>query len=270
MCIRTINRVTLFIYLLTILMIISRSSFACTVFLASDSLNVFAGNNEDYKDTSTIVKFLPASEGKFGRIMFGFESAFPQGGVNEKGLFFDGLAVGQLEIKHSTGLPDYDGFLAEKALEECSAIDEVIALFKEYNLAWLEYAQLMFGDRNGNSVIIEGDSMIIKTGNFQVATNFYQSQTSENSVKCERFRTAVEILENENTISRDLCRLILEKTHLEGKYKTVYSTIYDLKRNLVYIYHLHDFDNEIAIDLNKDLGTDERTVRIGSLFNNID
>jgi len=261
---------TLLIFLLTFLMIISGSSLACTVFLASDSVNVFTGNNEDYKDTSTIVKFFPASEGKFGRIMFGFESAFPQGGVNEKGLFFDGLAVGQLEIKHSTNLPDYDGFLAEKALEECSTVDEVIALFKRYNLTWLEYAQLMFGDKKGNSVIIEGDSMIVKTGNFQVATNFYQSQISKDTVICERYQTAVRLLENENTISRDLCRLILEKTHLEGKFKTVYSTIYDLKRNLVYIYHLHDFDNEIVIDLNKDLGTNERTVRIGSLFNNID
>ncbi|MCP4703220.1 MAG: linear amide C-N hydrolase [candidate division Zixibacteria bacterium] len=265
---RSIKITSLIIYILTILIFVNVSSLSCTVFLVSDSINVFAGNNEDYKDTSTVVKYIPSSKDKFGRILFGFESAFPQGGMNEMGLFFDGLAISKLKVKQSINLPDYDGFLAEKALEECSTVEDVITLFKKYNLIWLENAQLMFGDRSGNSVIIEGDSMIVKTGDFQVATNFYQSQTPKDSITCERFLTSTEILEDSDTISRDLVRLILDKTHLEGKFKTVYSTIYDLKRNLVYVYHLHDFENEVVIDLKNDLGTKIRTVKINSLFHN--
>lgn len=266
MNIRLVTRILLLLAVIMALVGNRERCCACTVFLASDSVNVFAGNNEDYKDTSTIVKFIPASDGKFGRVMFGFEKAFPQGGVNEKGLFFDGLAVGYLEVKDTVGKPDYDDFLAEKALEECSTVEEVISLFNEYNLSWLAHAQLMFGDRNGNSAIFEGDSILVKQGRYQVATNFYQSQMPKDSVTCERYQTAVQILESEKTVSKNLCREILDKTHMAGKSQTVYSTIYDLKLNLVYVYCLHDFTNEVVLDLSKDLITAERTVRISSLF----
>jgi len=242
------------------------STKACTVFLASDSNLVLAGNNEDFKDTMTIVGFFPRDSSKFGRVMFGFEEAFPQGGVNERGLFFDGLAVDKLEIKTSAGRPDYYGFLAEKALEECATVDEVIALFSQYDIAWLEYAQLMFGDRSGNSVIIEGDSLIVNRGGFQVATNFYQSQVSKDSITCDRYLTASRMLESSDSISIGLFRQILDSTHAEGRFQSVYSNIYDLSGGLVYLYRLHDFENNVVIEIDNELSEGHRRVALRTLF----
>lgn len=54
------------------------SGQSCTVFYASDKHMALAGNNEDYNFLSTNILFLPAEEGKFGRIYFGSDVAhFP-------------------------------------------------------------------------------------------------------------------------------------------------------------------------------------------------
>jgi hypothetical protein len=63
---------------------------SCTIIYASDGETALAGNNEDWNDLFPRIWFVPGKNGKFGRIYFGFNvQKYPQGGVNEKGLFFD-------------------------------------------------------------------------------------------------------------------------------------------------------------------------------------
>ena len=72
-----------------------RVTNACTVFAVSHDGTVFFGNNEDWKDPYTRVWFLPAENGKYGRLYLGFERfgvTIPQGGMNDQGLAFDILA----------------------------------------------------------------------------------------------------------------------------------------------------------------------------------
>ena len=50
--------------------------------------------------------------------------------------------------------------------------------------------------------------------------------------------------------------LILDATHRNTLgARTLYSNIYDLKNAVVYLYYLHDFDNQVVIDLNEELKT---------------
>ena len=58
------------------------------------------------------------------------------------------------------------------------------------------------------------------------------------------------MLEDADDISVDLAKRVLAATHQEGPgSRTLYSNVYDLKRRIVYLYHYHNFQNEVVIDL---------------------
>lgn len=122
----------------------------CLVFCLSDGKHVFGGNNEDYIDPDTRMWVVPAESGKHGRIFFGFGNGFAQGGVNDAGLFFDGLALDHRAVSAS-GKPPFPGNPGELALAECSTVAEVAALFERYDRGALASAQLLFGDRGGGA-----------------------------------------------------------------------------------------------------------------------
>ena len=74
------------------------------------------------------------------------------------------------------------------------------------------------------------------------------------------------MLSKADTFSVDLFQKICGAVHQEGKNSTLYSTIYDLKRKVVYLYHFHDFDNVVVFDLEKELAKGERVVEMPTLF----
>jgi hypothetical protein len=105
------------------------SGQSCTVIYASDGTMALAGNNEDYKNPFMTISFLPAEDGKFGRIYFGHGTLYPQGGMNEKGLFFDGATAEHVEVPYDSSKLAFDGSLILKAMEECSTVEEVLELY---------------------------------------------------------------------------------------------------------------------------------------------
>jgi len=237
---------------------------ACTAFYAVQGETILAGNNEDYVNPRTKVRFVPAQDGRYGRIYFGFDDLYPQGGMNDRGLFFDGFATALRKVVRSTDKPVYTGALIDTVMAECATVEEVLAVFEKYNLEFMERAMLMFGDATGDSAIIEGDDVVRKQGRFQVVTNFYQSQTPAGQEPCERYRIAVRMLENADEISVPLCRRILSAVHAEPS--TLYSNIYDLRRRRVYLYHFHNFENVVVFDLAEELKKGKRVLDLPSLF----
>lgn len=248
----------------------------CTVFFASDGTNVLAGNNEDFYNPSTRVWFLPAEEGKYGRLYFGFDDFVRQGGMNDQGLFFDTIAAPKLEMPHLADRERYAGDLITKAMEECATAEEAASLFRRLGpysdpteIPSIRGA-ILFGDRSGRSVIIEGDVQIPKKGAFQVMTNFYQSRPELGGYPCRRFEIVNQMLEGVDTYSVDLFRRALAATHLEHEVgvsnPTVYSNIYDLKRGIVSVYHFHNFENAVVLDLNEELSKGRHEYDLSSLF----
>jgi hypothetical protein len=59
----------------------------CTVFYAASGDLAFAGNSEDSFNPLTRAWFIPASDGRYGRVYFGYDDLSPQGGLNDQGLF---------------------------------------------------------------------------------------------------------------------------------------------------------------------------------------
>lgn len=126
--------------------------------------------------------------------------------------------------------------------------------------------QYLFGDRYGNSAIIEPLTIIPKQGKYQIITNFYHSKTKPGEIPCLRYKIAKEMLENAESFSVDLFRRILSAVHFEGDSKTLYSNIYDLKRNIIYVYLFHNYENVVKIDLDKELRKGYHVYDLPSLF----
>jgi len=250
----------------------------CTIFSAAQNDTVLAGNNEDYVDPFTCLWYvLPEggkigegqfASGRYGRVYWGYEHLplFVQGGMNEKGLFFDYTACPYLEITRTIGKPVFEGDLMDPAMAECATVDEALAYLDQYHWMELERSCLFLSDASGASAILEGDEILYKQGRFQVLTNFYQSQTTAEEIGCTRFQIATEMLENSEEISVDLFRRVLSAVRQEGLSRTVYSNICDLKRQLVYLYHFHDFEHVVEIDLKAELGNGSRALYIPEMF----
>jgi penicillin V acylase-like amidase (Ntn superfamily) len=259
-------RVRIVVLLVVAVLTFADATEACTAFLATHGDMVLAGNNEDFFNPRTKVWFIPAAEGKFGRVYFGFDNFVPQGGMNERGLFWDGFATAPRKVTGGADKPKYPGNLNDKVMAECATVEEVLAVFDKYNRDNMEGHQLLFGDAKGDSVIIEGDAVVRKKGRFQVVTNFRQSSTPVGQETCERYKTAVSMLENSDEVSVPLFRRVLMAVHQEADSPTLYSNIYDLKQRVVYLYHFHNFENVVVLDLAEELKKGKRELDLPSLF----
>ena len=251
-------------------------AYACTAFMMSDGESVLVGNNEDYKIPYTRVWFVPAENERYGRVYFGYDNWSPQGGMNDQGLFFDFFLTKKLEIKLSKGKPKFPGPMIDTMLAELATVEEVLDMFSQYNLEWMSKGQMFIVDKSGDAAIIEGDEVIRKSGSYQVVTNFRLSKIPENQRPCEwpawscsRYKKAKKMLAQSNTATVTHFRNILKATH-RGPYnvfaRTLYSNIYDLKKGLVYLYYLHDFDNEVVLNLGEELKKGHHYYDLPSLF----
>jgi len=261
--------------LVSIAIVCSGSVSACTVFNATIDGLTIAGRNMDWHTQENFIAFLPPEEGKFGRVYFGWNS-FPswyQGGMNTQGVMFAYLAAPYLIVTDSLDKPRYRGNwgnLMEKCMEECSSVDEVLDVFSQFNLRFLENCQVMVVDRNGNSVIIEGDDITMKDEIFQVVTNFRPSHPLLGGYPCWRYNIAFEMLGGTSNYSIEYFSEILKATHQEGNYPTQWSIVYDLNECLIYLYHLHQYNNVIIFNLFDELELGEHAYSIPSLFEPFD
>ena len=260
--------IKLIILILIIISFTKPDLLACTIIKATKSGVTFVGNNEDGTDPITYLWFLPPEKGKYGRVYFTLSDKWPQGGMNDQGLFYDGTACPLLEVKKSLNKPEYRGNLSEKILEECATVDEAIALLKKYNLRYFRNGQMLLTDRAGHSAIIEGDTIIYPTHSYQIATNYYQSNPSLGGYPCHRYDIAESMLKKTKTLSVDSFRSIMEAVHLEGYSFTQYSTIHDLNNLIIYYFADSDFQHAVKIDLKEELKKGENWHETEEFFRN--
>lgn len=241
---------------------------SCTIMYASDGKQTLAGNNEDWNNPFTKIWFLPGEDGKFGRVYFGFDSFMPQGGMNEKGLFFDAAVAATVNVPYDSSKLDYKGSLILKVMAECASVEEALKLFSDYNVSGEWNGQYLIGDQYGNSAIIEPQTVIRKKGKFHIATNFYQSKIEPENYTCDRYKIASQLFQESDHLNVDLFRRILDAVHYESESRaeTLYSNIYDLENGLIYLYHFHNFHNKVVIDLKEELKKEAHFYDLPSLF----
>jgi penicillin V acylase-like amidase (Ntn superfamily) len=265
----------------------------CTVFFAFDGKLALAASNEDWADPNTQIWFVPATKDTYGIVYFGFGRGeyppggvsnhilkipdggitkinpadlygLPQGGMNEKGLFFDGASTDVIQLSHESGKKVFDGRLEDSILRKCATVEDVLTIL-ETSAFGLRQGQWMFADKTGDSVIIEaGDVIVRKRGNYQVMTNFLQSKLEPEKITCPRYQLVSQSLAENRDVSLDHFRSLLKAT---SQPYTAYSTIFDLTNGEVYVHQKRDFDRTVKINLQQELAKDARALSIAGLFN---
>jgi tetratricopeptide (TPR) repeat protein len=245
-------------------------SSACTMVMASKNGVVFAGNNEDWKNPRTIANFFPASADEFGRVCFGFDDGYAQGGMNDQGLFIDGNAISPIDYIPSPNKENYNGPMIDYILATCATVNDAIAFFEKYNTAGLRQARFPISDKTGASVVVEwaeGKVQFVKPDTwYQISTNFVITNVKDGKYPCSRYNIADTLFQGTTELSVDLIRAILSATHQENNYPTLYSNIFDLKNGIGYVYNFHNFEEVWVFNLADELKKGEKTIELPKQF----
>ncbi len=241
----------------------------CTIAVATDGETILAANNEDYADPRTALWFIPAANGAFGRVLWGYDRySFPhQGGMNERGLFIDLNAIPGTGWTNSPDKPDFTEDVYDHVLSHFATLAEVIRFFETYDvdLGWVKY---FVADAEGNSAIFEwldGQlNVVLGEGPYQISTN-YQSPLEPTE---PRYQIAEKILAQPGRPSVTRMRRVLSATAYDVNElgQTLYSTICDLKRKTINVYHFHNFEEVVTFDLLEELDKGGTEYRIPELF----
>lgn len=250
---------------------------ACTIFGASGDGAVLVGNNEDHDDPNSMVWFAPASQGGYGNVTFGFADGYPQGGMNDQGLFYDFFAVGEFRAcpllagqvlpsgEAAESAPGWQellemygryGMPAKKMLETCATVEEAVAFFQTHYEGVFGYAYILVADRGGASCTItwnweKGElSVNRKAGDFQVIG------TGSKAVFGAMNGTGY-------AASADFFRDLLKMTAVDI---TAYSNIYDLNTGSVTVYRQGDFESAWRFELTQELQKGRREYKLQDLF----
>ena len=231
--------------------------------MCTNGKNTLVGSNEDFKKRDSQIWFIPASEGRYGYALFGYDRSV-QAGINEKGLFWDGLrAYPYTEIDNIYERLDIGGNILHKISEECATVDDVISLFEKYYWEGFRVAQLMVVDKTGESAIITyyNNQLTVtkKAGNQQVCTNFRITCTEDSdnfhwyNIGSRRFKKAGKMI-NKQEMTVDNFFSILDATRQNNPIaKTIYSTVCDLGSGDIYISVNGDFDQIKKINISEEL-----------------
>jgi len=236
---------------------------SCTIFTVTSGDNVYFCNNEDYYTTQMRMWFFPASEGKHGKVLYGFtyQHGFnPLGGMNDQGLSADENAIPYTPLIKDPNKPNYTrNNVFTRILEECATVNEVLAWIKGYNLVQLEMypCQIHFADKTGDAAVIgigsDGHIKITrKTGDYLISTNFNLAQGKK---QCWRYETAEKMLSMPHASTIDYYKSVLKATSQGYQYPwyTKYSNINDLKNGILYFFSPHNYEYYAIINLNEEL-----------------
>jgi choloylglycine hydrolase len=243
---------------------IPNSSFACSVLYYIDSTTgkIYAVNSEDYwLDVDAYIQIEPKSKKKFARLWYGWEN-FAQGGINEKGLFFDAAVTPEQEKIEGYGNPKNN--LGDNILASCSTVEDALRFLESEKIA-LNNSHMMFGDKTGKAVIVEwvnGERKLnwIKD-NKLIMTNYLLTEPEAGNFPCYRYNSIEERISEMEKSGEEINLLKVGNTFgqavqppkesEEGRVGgTVYTSFIDITDNKFFLSYKLSNENVIKLDLN--------------------
>jgi len=241
--------------------------------MASNTEVSLAGSNEDSEFPLTLIWYVPASKGEYGRVCLGYNMMknSAQGGMNEKGLFVDGNSLGKQGWESEKAKETHSGSVLDRLLATCANIEDAKAFFHNYNVPALDSARIPIMDKSGASMIVEwhrGAVAFLESDEpYQVATNFVGSDYIGRDKPCWRYNKAIESLKIMGPLTVDTIRDALNATHVEGSGSTtVYSFICNLTSGDIHIYNYHDYSQALIFNLGDELFKGAHEHYLGNLF----
>ncbi len=231
-----------FLILMVVLVLWNLPVCACTIFKMTLRGETLIGNSEDWSDSNSKVWFVSPYSGRNGCVFFGFKNGWAQGGMNDQGLFFDGLAGPAKKWHRESHREDYPGNLCEKILKEVSTVEAAIPYFKKYNFPSLVTGIFIFVDVTGRTAVIR-----YSAGRLRIDTHdgpYYACGY--------RGEQANEQLKEMQALSVEAMARILKNCRRRDSFPTQYANVYDPRNLLVSIYPSHGLIRSIRFDLKKE------------------
>lgn len=247
------------------LFFITLKTTACSILYYVDAKTgkIYVVNNEDYfLDVKAYIQIEPKSKKEFARLWYGWDK-FAQGGVNEKGLFFDAAVTPEQEqIK---GYKNPNNNLGDKILAHCATVQEALFFLEKEKIA-LNKSHLIFGDKTGNAVVVEwvgGQKKLhwIKN-NRLIITNFLLTSPEAGNYPCYRFNSIEDRIANLENSNKEINLLSVGNTFgqaaqiptkLEnGKMGgTLYTSFINITDLTFFLSYKLSNQNVIKLDLNQ-------------------
>lgn len=252
--------------------LISNSSFACSVLYYIDlsTGKIYIVNSEDYwLDVDAYIQIEPKSKKKFARLWYGWEN-FAQGGINEKGLFFDAAVTPEQKKIKGYGNPKNN--LGDNILAHCTTVEDALKYLEKEKIA-LNKSHMMFGDKTGKAVVVEwvdGERKLIWIANNKlIMTNYLLSKPEAGNFPCYRYKSIEERISEMENSGKEINLLKVGNTfgqavqpprqNEEGRIGgTVYTSFIDITDNKFFLSYKLSNKNVIKLDLNNEFNKTKR------------
>lgn len=255
--------------LLILVLVFNQNALGCSMFKLTMYGKTMVGNNEDYWNPNSRIWFEQGKVNEYGAVYVGYDNFWPQGGMNQAGLVFDGFSMDYLAINDTLGKKNLDANFLQDIMKKCADVDDVKKYFNQYNLKGLERSMFLFIDKTGKYLVVEGDSLITGNNQSYVLSNFYPSQIKEeNEIGIPIYHKGKKLLERQKDTSISFCSSVMDTMHQERNWGagTMYTTIYDLNEGTIYLYFFRDYTHVVKLNLNQELKKMDYSLVIPDLF----
>ncbi len=264
------RKIIVTIFTVLILVFISiQASLGCSMFKLTVFGKTMVGNNEDYWNPNSRIWFEQGKVNEYGAVYVGYDDFWPQGGMNQAGLVFDGFSMDYLAINDTLGKKSLDVNFLKDIMKKCTLVEDVKKYLIQYNLHGLETSMFLFIDKTGKYLVVEGDSLITGNNQSYVLSNFYPSLIKdENEINIPIYHKGKRLLESKKDTSISFCTSVMDTMHQERNWGagTMYTTIYDLKEGSIYLYFFRDYTHVMKFNLNQELKKKNYSLVIPDLF----
>lgn len=253
-------------------MLLQVDSFACSMCKVTINGRTYLGNNEDSWRIGSRVWFENKIFGNFGAVYVGYGDNFPQGGMNEAGLAFDGLTIypksANLDPSKTTET-NSNKFIRE-IMQNCTTVEDVRNYAIKFNRPF-NGSVVLFADKFGKYLVMEPDTMTIGNDAKYIIANFCPTTTSDNQkLNFERYKRGNDFLLNHtNDTSSNYCLALVDTMH-ESRNKiadgTMYSFIADLEEGNFNLYFYHDFKHNKEFNLKTELAKGNHSFEMLDIF----
>ncbi len=251
-----------------------RQVSACTVVIGWQGDRVLVGNNEDWYDLDAKYWFEPrGGEVRYGAVFFGFrkDKQFAQGGMNEAGLFFDGLYIDKVKLKKETrlGRKAAKVHVFKEMLHRAATVDEALEYLSQFFIPFIKSAQIVIADRHGDYAILNVNGITrrrLEAEQYVVISNFPAEQGRPAPGTLPEYDQACRLMETNDSLSQKTIVEVLDLTHQQGEVKSIYSNVFDLSNQMIHNYYLFDFESPDIIDLKQALKQAAQTLYFRELF----
>ncbi len=232
----------------------------------------FVGNNEDYWNSNTRIWFEKGKTTEYGSMYVGYDDLYPQGGMNEKGLVFDGFAIDPYIPRHKSKKPIFEASMGKTIMQTCQNVDEVSNFLNKYDLSSLSQGMVLYVDKSGNYLIVEADTIIKGNDDKYLLSNFCPSRTPDlDAVNIPFYQRGRKVLEANADTSLVYFESLSDTLHQrwpDNIAGTLYTTIYDLNEGTVNLYFYHDYSVSVKFNLEDELNKRDTILVIPSMFPN--